>query len=274
MLKLDNIKSINQYWQLLVFAVFFLGYITFSFYLNMNGIPTSTFEMPLIVGLGLVVSFYIGFILLFSTIQLTAIEKISFSFLPIVILNLLNSLTITFILMILIGFSFVIGVFKDIESETTEDSKEKVRNFYDYTFLLPLPFLLFGFHWSYSLLYITTFSYIHLFNKSIKIKKSLLIFGIFTLIISMSYVIALFINYNGLKVINLEKKNVNFIYKNKTYNSTMAYENSDYIFLVDNNKTISISKQKIDSKISYTTHIDRSNQIMKNIEYIKGFINE
>lgn len=239
----------------------------------MNNIPFTTIDFTLIIGLGLISSFYIGFILFYSTLDLTMVEKISFSFLPIVLLNFLNTFTISIIIMIFIGLIFVMGVFKDIESEKTEVSKEKTKKLYDYTFLIPLPFLLLGFHWTYSLLYILTFMYIFLFSKSIKVKKSLMFFGTFILIISMSYSIALFINYNGLKVANIGKVKIMLNYKGKDYNSVMVYENSDYIFLFDDNKSISIPKQNIDSKIQYFEYFT-DNPIEDNIKLIRNFINE
>jgi hypothetical protein len=279
LLKFDDLKNINHYWQILVFLVFLLGYLTFSFYFNMNGLPFIPIDIPLLIGLGLIVLIYISVIFLLSTSNITFIDKFIYSFILISSLNLLNNFNIYYIPILLFGFYIANGMHLIVQTESNgTQSKSADKHKKDNIITILMFFLsislVFTMQWTSSLLLFTTLYFIYELQLNYKLVNKVNYFGILMLIILYPFLISIYINSNGLLPLNLHKQNIEFKTNEKEYKSILIYQNTESLFIIDMNNTISIKKEKIISDIKYSDYYKDKTNLIDKMKLLKEYFNE
>ncbi|NOR58540.1 MAG: hypothetical protein GQ474_08475 [Sulfurimonas sp.] len=254
------LEEVNKHWQIIAFVIIFLGYITFSFYMNLNWFSFVEIDIKQIIGLGLLAGMFILWIVI-ASIKLTPIlVKIIFALVPVFILNFLsmfNSFLIILgvILAVLIISALYIYIYSDKRRNLLNKERLDVKTKVKFTDLLfigvsAIPIVIF-FDWSFSLLFIVNIVFLITFQKYYVSHESFDggVLIIFVLIIPCT--LALIIDNVGLSVANFEKKSVTFKTNNRDINGTLVYKNTNSIFIHYLNKTIEVQRKDIESEIIY-----------------------
>lgn len=257
MLSENSMKSldyIKNYWQLFAFGVFLLGFITFSFYMQINGFSFVLPDLKFLIAFGLIV-----FILVTPTIYLAKylatreqvmwiIPLIPVAFMPILFLeNISMSLVILFaaVSQVELMDNYVTSA-KNIE-ETK--NKEKQIDIFFYIMAILLTIFI---DYFYILLALTNIFFFYSIKKMYKAQKIINPTHIAVYVLIATYVVASLSNNYGLAIADMRKTNIEFISdKNQTISGALIFQDSNTLYFTNNSKRFSIDKSHISSPIQY-----------------------
>jgi hypothetical protein len=260
--KNDFINNLTSNWQIITFVVVLLGYMTLSFYLNINGFSFIEIDIKHIIGLGLLVSIFVLWILLMSIKIDSLFILIINALIPVFIINLLNAIdSIIFITSIIGATIFTTFIFLDIDREDYKNKiehkieKNKVQSLYDKLFMVLLIPVILTLEINYALLFITNLIFLWSFQKFYLFREYFNPFQLLSFLIIIPFILALIINSNGFKISNFDKKNISLVANDKKISGILIYQNTNSFFILDKNNSIEVQKDEISSNIEYTNYI-------------------
>ncbi len=273
--KSENIADLlNHYWKTISFGVIFLGYATFSIYMNINSFSYVNPDIKHIVGIGLLLLFPIATIIFISKkqINITLFETLIVASLIVFIFNMPNVLgdpLLALLLFMTLGTTVANGFIDNSNNRISENI------FFDYlkTLFLLLLILYFGDKTTFYLLgfifiaisFVTNFLYNHP-DKKIFNRVASILFIFFSPLF-----VAHFINNHGFKMISFVKKDISIKIDNREINSTLIYQTDSELYLHDINKSFVIKKGDINGYIIFKEYKYQSKPLL-DINETKSFI--
>ena len=212
---INNIS--NYYWQLLVFIIIFVGYITFSFYMGINGFSFVEINIRQIIGLGLlscVPILWILFMSLKQIIELKLSALLIISFVPLFLFKLVSNINYEMDLIYLIPGIIIVAIFILISLSEEHNYKKYHGSFSDkntlldnmIVFLSALVLLFTLFDVSLVVLFLLNFYYLYIFHKYTFMQIGHKIFLIVIFLFLQPLLTAVIINQTGLSLANFDKQ--------------------------------------------------------------------
>ncbi|MCK9490739.1 MAG: hypothetical protein M0Q24_01505 [Sulfurimonas sp.] len=245
-------KISNNYWQLLVFIVIFVGYITFSFYMGINGFSFVDIDIKQIVGLGLLSGISIVWVLFFSLkqiikINLSALFIISFA--PLLLFKIVSNINYEINLIYLAPAIIIIGIFV-IANLSEEHNYKKSNGYFAKDNLLDkvlIPasgtvLILTQFDVSLIALFLLNFYYLYIFNKYTNMQIGHKIILVVVFILFQPLLSAIIINQTGLSLANFDKQYISIKQNDKNINGILIYQNQQSFFIHENNSSTIVAK--------------------------------
>ncbi|MFH0708903.1 MAG: hypothetical protein V2A75_01735 [Pseudomonadota bacterium] len=245
------IEQLKNNWQLLAFGVFFFGYLTFAFYMQINGFAFIVPDLTFLSAFGLLMLFISLPIILLSQFGHFNIFLAFFvsSMTPL----LFQNFTITLILMILVGFYHSNNLSK-FESSGRDESTNKTKEKY-IDILMFIGFgiiLIFFIDWRYSFLTFINIAFYRIMIEYYEEKKYLNPAHLIGYLLSLSFTIALLINAKGFTLANMQKTEINLqIENNQTIHGSLIFNDDQNFYIRDHNHSISIAKDKVTNIVHY-----------------------
>lgn len=271
---MDNfVKNIsNNYWQLLVFVVIFVGYITFSFYMGINGFSFVDINIKQIVGLGLLSGVSIIWILFISLKQIIKINLSALfivSFVPLFLFKLVSNINYEINLIYLIPIIIIIPIFITMSLSEEHNYKKSNGDFAKDNpldkILIPLSgtiLLLIQFDVSLIALFLLNFYYVYIFNKYTYMQIGHKIMLIVAFIFLQPLLTAIIINQTGLSLANFDKQYISIKQKNKEINGILVYQNQQSFFIHENNSSIIVPKSIAYEKVTLKQFDYKNNTVL------------
>lgn len=244
------IDQLKNNWQLLAFGVFFLGYITFAFYMQINGFSFVVPDLIFLTAFGLLILIIsLPLLILLQFNHINRYLLVAISGIPIIFFQ---NFTIAIILAIFIGINHGNYLLK-ITSNTNQDQKDsKAVQYIDYLIFFSGFILLLYVDWRYTFIYVINVAF---YNSIIDYYEEEKLFNPFQIImyfLSMSFAIALLIDAKGFTLANMQKVNVHCqLENNQSIQGTLVFDDKENFYIKDGNQSISISKEKIIDKVQY-----------------------
>lgn len=240
-----------QYWQLLVFGVFLLGYITFSFYIHINGFSFITPDLIYITAIGLLV-----LILMTPTLLLFKSEDFVVYYimgLSGIIIFFFDDVTImTIVVMYMVAYQLnmtykpITYNSDDINNETMNiPLMDKLFAFFGVVILIFIDF-----HYSLVILInMLYFSLLHQFYH--KHKRINYMTGVFYLI-SLTYALALLMDAKGFVFANMQRNYITLSFENnESISGKLVFDSQDIYYVKDQNRSIAVPKNLVQKVIVY-----------------------
>lgn len=259
-------EQLKNNWQFFVFGVFLLGYLTFAFYMQINGFAFIVPDLKFLVAFGLIILFLsLPVMLMVPDGHLNIYSIMLFSG---IVPMLFQNFTIMMIFMIIAAGHQANSIVDFSSSGQTDEVKKKRNKIINFLLAVSyILFILFLIDWRYALvifLNITFFSMMEISYRSLKIINPI---HIIFYLLSLSYVIAIIIDSKGFPLANMQKTYINFqIENNQSIKGILVFDDAENFYIKDQNKSISIAKDKAINIIQYKHH---ESEFKSTFNYIK-----
>lgn len=246
------IDQLKNNWQLLAFGVFFLGYITFAFYIQMNGFSFILPDLKFLVAFGLIVFFLCLPNIIFSQTEQYnwQIVYITWGLTPILFVT--SPVQAIPSLLLAVGMTgLLLDYVKAGKSTTQESNREKKV---DKFLLILLVILIFIIDWQFiALLVLNIFFFLTMQSYYKKENRHNPLFVVVYIFIT-AYLVASLVNSRGLTMANMCKSDIKCTLENDTIiEGTLVFQDSNIYYITTKEKHISIDKSLIKSPIQFTT---------------------
>jgi len=280
---LENIS--NKYWQVIVFIIVFVGYITFSFYMGINGFSFVDINIRQVIGLGLLSGMsiiWILFLCLNQVMKLNISALFIISFIPLFLFKLISSIDYDKNILFLIPTLLIVAVFitTSLSEEHTykKDNGEFAKDTLFDKILIPtagIILLVTLFEVSLVALFLLNIYYLYIFNKYTHMKIGHKIMLIVLFVFIQPLLTAIIINQNGFSLANFDKQHISIEQNNKKVKGLLIYQNEQSFFIHENNNSIIILKNNIDNKILFKQYKYKNNTILNIMnDYFQNSINK
>lgn len=245
------LEQLKNNWQLLAFGVFFLGYITFAFYIQMNGFAFILPDLKFLVAFGLIV-----FLLCLPIIFLSQskhytwhIAYIPWGLTPIFFVT--NPEQAISPLLGAVGMVVLLIDYVKTNDRTIQSYRErKVDKF----LLIILVLLVFILDWQLIAILALNISFFIILQSYYKRENKHNPLFIFVYIFVTAYLVASLVNSRGLTIANMSKSHIKCTLENDSIiEGTLIFQDSNTYFITTKEKHISIDKSLIKSPIQFTT---------------------
>lgn len=245
------IEQLKINWQLLAFGVFFFGYLTFAFYMQINGFAFIVPDLTFLSAFGLLMLFISLPIILLSQFGHFNIYLAFFasSMIPL----LFQNFTITIVLTILFALYQSNNLLYFTSSGTNESNKKRKEKIIDFLMLIGMGILLiFYADWRYSFLTFINIAFYSAMVEHHEKTKFLNPAHLIGYLLSLSFAIALLIDAKGFTLANMQKTEINLqIENNQTIHGYLVFNDDQNFYIKDNNQSISIAKEKVTNIVQY-----------------------
>lgn len=244
-------EQLKNNWQLLAFGVFFFGYLTFAFYMQINGFAFIVPDLKFLVAFGLLMLFISLPIILLS--QLGHFNIFLAFFVSSIIPLLFQTFTITIVIMILLGIYQSNNLLKYTSSGADESTNKTKEKYIDILMFIGMGIVLFFFvDWRYSFLTFVNIAFYSAMVEHHEEKKFLNPAHLIGYLLSLSFSIALLINAKGFTLANMQKTKISLqIENNQTIHGSLIFNDDQNFYIRDQNQSISIAKDKAINSIHY-----------------------
>lgn len=245
------IEQLKNNWQLLAFGVFFFGYLTFAFYMQINGFAFIVPDLTFLSAFGLLMLFISLPIILLS--QFGHFNIFLAFFVSSIIPLLFQNFTITIVLTILLALYHSNNLLTFTSSGKDENSKKRKEKFIDVLMLIGMGIILFFFiDWRYSFLTFVNIAFYSAMVERHEKRKFLNPAHLIGYLLSLSFAIALLIDAKGFTLANMQKTEINLqIENNQTINGSLIFNDDQNFYIRDHNQSISIAKDKVINIVHY-----------------------
>lgn len=246
------IEQLKNNWQLLAFGIFLLGYITFAFYIQMNGFSFILPDLKFLVAFGLIV-----FLLCLPNIIFSQTEQYSWQIVYMT-WGLTPILFVTSPAQAIPSILFAIGItgllldyIKTGKGTAQEQNREKKV---DKFLLILLVLLIFIMDWQFiALLVLNIFFFLTMQSYYKKENRHNPLFVVAYIFIT-AYLVASLVNSRGLTIANMCKSNIKCSLENDTIiEGILVFQDSNTYYITTKNKHLSVDKSLIKSPIQFTT---------------------
>lgn len=263
------LEQLKNHWQLFAFGVFFFGYLTFAFYMQINGFAFIVPDLTFLSAFGLFISLPIILLSQFGHFNIFLAFFVS-SITPL----LFQNFTITVVLMILLGLYHSNKLLKHTSSGTDESTNKRKEKYIDILMFIGVGIILvFLIDWRYSFLTFVNIAFYGAMVEHHQEKKFLNPAHLIGYLLSLSFAIALLINAKGFTLANMQKTEINFqIENNQTIHGSLIFKDDQNFYIRDHKQSISIAKDKAINIVHYD-HPEIKSITLINIlkENIKSF---
>lgn len=245
------IDHIKNNWQLLAFGVFFFGYLTFAFYMQINCFAFIVPDLTFLSAFGLLMLFISLPIILLSQFGHFNIFLAFFvsSMTPL----LFQNFTIAIVFMILLGLYHSNNLLTYTSSGTDENTKKTKEKYIDILMFIGLGIILFFFvDWRYSFLTFVNIAFYSAMVEHYEKRKFLNPAHLIGYFLSLSFAIALLIDAKGFTLANMQKTEINLqIENNQTIHGSLIFNDDQNFYIREHNQSISIAKDKVTNIVHY-----------------------
>lgn len=256
--------QIQEYWQILAFTVFFLGYLTFAFYMQINGFSFIVPDLTFLIAFGLIMTLLSLPVILLIQYGHTNVYLVMF--ISAIIPMLFQNFNIMIIFMIIIGAIQVNSFLEFSSSDNNQESKKKKEKIIDKTAIILTLIMLLIVDWRYSFIVVINMIFFSIMEIHYKNEKIINPAHVIFYLLSLSYSMALLIDAKGFNIANMQKTEINFkIDDNKSISGSLIYNDSEnfYIYEHDQNQSISIAKDKVINIVKYDHQEPQSKNIIE-----------
>lgn len=245
------IEQLKNYWQLLAFGVFFFGYLTFAFYMQINGFAFIVPDLTFLSAFGLLMLFISLPIILLS--QFGHFNIFLAFFVSSMIPLLFQSFTVAIVLTIILALYHSNNLTTFTSSGTNERSKKRKEEIIDILMFIGMgTLLIFYVDWRYSFLSFVNIAFYSIMVEHHEKRKFLNPAHLIGYLLSLSFAIALLIDAKGFTLANMQKTEINLqIENNQTILGSLVFNDDQNFYIKDKNQSISIAKEKVTNIVHY-----------------------